>query len=216
MGDNQNVLYRCGSPCTGGLVVGDNLYISHRNGTLVQFSLRRNRVLRAFHIENTRFIYHTQTHSLEPDDLQILRDSAKGEIITYRLSTQEKKVRVSGLLGPAGFSVAFYNHSRMYVVPENQRHRVIIYDADWRLIKTFGGSESLKYPLSCFVTPEGTVVVADQRNHRISEFTMEGELVQHVIVTSKEGLRPNYITLIKNHLWAVYYPYSVRRYKMYE
>ena len=64
--------------------------------------------------------------------------------------------------------------------------------------------DNLWYPTTSMVTQEHTVMIADHYNHRISEFSLKGRFIRHVL-SRKEGIyHPQWLSLQGNLLWLSY------------
>ena len=88
-------------------------------------------------------------------------------------------------------------------------------------MRTFGGRGSkdgeLERPLSVIMSPEGTVIVGDSGNRRVSEFTMEGEFLCHLLVKSDGISSIQAMSFSHPHLWIVQlHDTKLSRYRLYE
>ena len=63
-----------------------------------------------------------------PDQTLLLCNSIKGEVFTFKPSTGQKQVRITGLRNPSSVSYYFYNDTVYYIVCEAYRHRINIYN----------------------------------------------------------------------------------------
>ena len=228
-GKIKNNIYSCVrcNYINGLLVLGDYLYIIHRNGTVIKTLVSNGRVMDVTTIPDVRFVIHTGSLYSNPDRIPdkqtlLLCDLYKDEVLTFKPSTGQKKVRVTGLRHPRSVSYLFYNNTVYYIVCEKYGHRINVYNNTWDLIRTIGreGSDDgeLKYPRSAIVSDEDTIIISEYGNHRISEFSFNGTFLHHLLVRS-DGIRyPRYMSYYYPHLWVNHggsYPYKLYRYNLY-
>ena len=228
-GKIKNNIYTCVG-CNyidGLLVLGDYLYIIHYNGTVIKTRVSNGRVINVNTIPDVRRVFHTGSLYSNPDTIPdkqtlLLCDVSKGEVFTFKPSTGQKKVRITGLRGPISVSYLFYSNTVYYIVCEQSNHRIIVYNNTWDLIRTIGrrGSNDgeLNYPESAIVSDEDTIIISDLYNHRVSEFSFNGTFLHHLLVSS-DGIRyPRYMSYYHPHLWMTHgsYPHiKLYRYNLY-
>ena len=228
-GKIKNNIYfcvRCNS-IEGLLVLGDYLYIIHNNGTLIRTRVSNGRVINVTTIPDVSYVRHTGSLYSNPDKIPdkqtlLLCDLHKGEVFTFKPSTRQKKVRITGLMNPRSVSYLFYNNTVYYIVCEETGHRITVYNNTWDRIRTIGrrGSDDgeINYPQSAIVSDEDTIIISDHVNHRISEFSFNGTFLRHLLVRS-DGIRyPRHMSYYYPHLWVRHggsYPYKLYRYNLY-
>ena len=216
----------CSSYISGLLVLGDYLYIIHRNGTVIKTRVSDGQVVSTSTIPDVRDVIHTGSLSNKPEKIPdkqtlLLCDELKGEVFTFKPSTGEKQVRVTGLRHPHSVSYFFYKHTVFYIVCEQDRHRINVNNHTWNLIRTIGteGSKDgeLSDPISAIVSDEDTIIISDHYNHRVSEFSFNGTFLRHLLVRSDGIYYPYFMSYYYPHLWLVYgYPYyKPYRYNLY-
>ena len=218
----------CFSSISGLLVLGDHLYIIHYNGTVLETSVSYGHVLKVSNIPHVGYVIHSESLYSIPEKIPdkqtlLLCDWRKGEVFTFK-PTGEKKVCVDGLIGPRSVSYFFHNQAVYYIVCEQWQHRINVYNQTWELIRTIGtkGSkdgELQSTPLSAIVSDEDTIIIiiSDDYNHRISEFSFNGTFLRHLLVSPDDINRPYYMSYYYPHLWLVHdYPHKLCRYNMYK
>ena len=222
-GQVVKMLYDCAgcTPINGLIRLGGDLFVIQQNGTVIQINLNNTSQTNMYHIPGVSELLHLGSLYYDPDlipdkDL-LLPDYGNGQILSYRLSTREKTVHVRKLKNPISVTYSFYNNSTFYVICEYTGHQIGVYDSKWNLVRTFGrkgtGDGELDYPQAAIMTPEGTVIVADGDNNRVSEFSMEGRFLKHIIT----GLNyPSSLSMYPPYLWVVRSHNYIYRYKMYE
>ena len=222
----------CPSGISGLLVLGDYLYIIRYNGRVIKTRVSDGRVMNVTTIPDVRRVAHTGSLYSNPDKIPdkqtlLLCDFNKGEVFTFKPSTGQKKVHITGLRYPTSVSYLFYNNTVYYIVCEygNYRitgsHRINVYNNTWDLIRTIGrrGSDDgeLNEPMSAIVSDEDTIIISDYNNHRISEFSFNGTFLHHLLVSS-DGIRhPYFMSYYYPHLWMTHggHPYKLYRYNLY-
>ena len=143
-------------------------------------------------------------------------------MFTFKPSTGEKQVHVTGLRFPTSISYFFHNQTVFYIVCEEGRHRINVYNRTWHLIRTIGTKGSndgeLWGPMSAIVSDEDTIIISDRGNHPMSEFSFNGTFLHHILVRSDGIYKPRSMSYYYPHLWLVHggYPhYKPYRYNLY-
>ena len=225
-GKVTQTIYTCVgcSSIWGLLVLGDFLYITHRNGTVINTRVSDGQVVSTSTIPDLREVIHTGSLSNKADKIPdkqtlLLCDWIKGEVFTFKPSTTEKQVHVTDLRYPYSVSYFFYNQAVFYIVCEYNRHRINVYNQTWDLIRTIGtrGSKDgeLNNPTSAIVSDEDTVIISDFWNNRVSEFSFNGTFLCHLLDRSDGIVWPNFMSYYYPHLWLVNFgkPYRYNLYR---
>ena len=226
-GKIKNNIYSC-VECPyieGLLVLGDYLYIIHNNGTVIKTRVSNGHVINVTTIPDVSYVTHTGSLYSNPDKIPdtqtlLLCDYSKHEVFTFKPSTGQKKVRVTGLRYPRSVSYLFYNNTVYYIVCEGWGHRIAVYNNTWDHIRTIGrrGSDDgeLNEPTSAIVSDENTIIISDYSNNRISEFSFNGTFLRHLLVSSDGIYSPWSMSYYHPHLWMTHsYPYKLYRYSLY-
>ena len=230
-GKIKNNIYSCVGcyHIQGLLVLGDYLYIIHLDGTFIKIPISDGLVINVTTIPDVRSVYHTGSMYSNPDripDKQTLllcdHQYFTGEVFTFKPSTGQKKVHITGLRYPTSVSYLFCNNTVYYIVCEHRNHRITVYNNTWDLIRTIGrrGSKDgeLNEPVSAIVSDEDTIIISDYGNHRVSEFSFNGTFLHHLLDRS-DGIRePFSMSYYYPHLWLRHggYPhYKLYRYNLY-
>ena len=204
---------QCSSDIWGLLVLGDFLYLTHTNGTVIKTRVSNGQVVSRSTIPDVAWVIHTGSLSNKPDmipDKQtlLLCDWLKGEVFTFKPSTGEKQVRVTGLGLPRSVSYFFHNQTVFYIVCKFDRHRITVYNQTWHLIRTIStrGSNDgeLRDPSSAIVSDEDTIIISDKGNHRVSEFSFNGTFLRHLLVRSDGINSPRSMSYYYPHLWFIH------------
>ena len=202
----------CRSSIFGLLVLGKHLYLTHGNGTVLKTPVSDGRILRRSTIPNVISVTHQGSLYSEPNKIPdkqtlLLCDYIKGEVFTFKPSTGQKKVRVTGLRYPRSVSYFIYNQTVFYIVCEEMRHRINVYDHTWNLLRTMGSRGSfdgeLSQPSAAIVSDEGTIIITDRLNYRVSEFTFNGTFIHHLLASSDGVKTPHSMSYSYPHLWVV-------------
>ena len=207
------------------LVLGDFLYLTHNNVTVIKTQVSDGRVLSRSTIPDVRKVMHTGSLHSKPEKIPdkqtlLLCDVNKGEVFSFKPFTGLKKVRITGLIQPTSVSYFFNNHTVYYI--EYGRHRINVYNQTWDLIRTIStrgsNDEELDYPQSTIVSNEDTIIIADWKNDRVSEFSLNGTFLRHLLVSSDGINSPVSMSFYYPHLWLTYggYPHNKPyRYNLY-
>ena len=208
------------------LVLGDFLYIIHYNGTVIKTRVSNGHVINVTTIPDVRGVIHTGSLYSNPDRIPdkqtlLLCDDIKGEVFTFKPSSGQKKVRITGLRRPTSVSYLFYNNNVYYIVCDSGNHRITVYSNTWDRIRTIGkrGSDDgeFNHPVSAIVSDEDTIIISDLINLHVSEFSFNGTFLRHLLDRS-DGIRyPLYMSYYHPHLWVRHgFPhYKLYRYNLY-
>ena len=150
------------------------------------------------------------TSAIDPD-LLFLTDLIKGEVFSFRFSTQQKQILVrehhSHL---TSVSYSFDNNNKaLFIVCFNYKRIVNVYNSDWEYVRSIGNGE-LRSPMAAIVSPMDTIIISDFLKGSVFEYTPEGELVRTLVsVKNPYALSFNY-----PYLWVLNYE-GLYRYLMY-
>ena len=179
---------RCG--LRGLLVLNNNLYFIYGNGTLEQFDIDNNNTVQVYQVPDVYFMVHWGSLSYHPSvithpDLMLLADILKGEIFSYNVTSENKQVHLTGLSFPTCVSFMTYNSHLYYVVCEWGHDQVRVYNSTWDWYQTLGGPA-----YSAIGLPDGSIIITDHNNHRVSLFNITGRLIRHILTRSDGLNRP--------------------------
>ena len=215
----------------GLLVLNNNIYVIYWNGRLVEININNTNTIQVYQVPDVWYMIHYGSLSYHPSvvthpDLLLLADLNKGEIFSYNVTSKNKQVHLTGLNRPSSVSFMTYNSHLYYVVCEWLHHQVHVYNSSWSLYKTLGdtygsGDGQLYYPRSAIGLPDGSVIISDSDNYRVSLFNIHGMFVRHIL-TRFDGLyRPRAMSISLPYLWLIdegrspnYYN-RLYRYKLY-
>ena len=213
----------------GLLVLNNNLYVIYQNGKLIEININNTTTVQVYHVPDVFHMAHYGSLSYHPSvithpDLLLLADRDKGEIFSYNVTSKNKQVHLTGLWDPPSVSFMTYNSHLYYIVCEGNRHQIHVYNFSWSLYQTLGGRRGsgdgqLSRPLSAIGLPDGSVIISDSFNQRVSLFNIQGRFVRHILTRSDGLSEPQdmsislpYLWLIENWGWPIYRLY---RYKLY-
>ena len=197
---------------SGLLVFNNNLYVIYGNGTLVQININNTNTVQIYQVPDVTFMVHYGSLSYHPSvithpDLLLLADWKKYEIFSYNVTSQTKQVHLTGVILPSSVSFMTYNSHLYYVVCELGRNRVHIYDSTWGLYKTLGGfgfgNGRLFNSQSAVGLPDGSVIISDSRNDRVSLFTIHGKFVIQLLTRSYGLSHPFAMSTSLPYMWVL-------------
>ena len=221
---SKNV-YECKLCLNGLLLLNNNIYLIYSNGTLLQISINNPNTVQSYQIPDVNRMVHSGSLSYHPSvithpDLLLLADFSKGEIFSYNVTSHNKKVHLTGLGGPSSVSFMTYNSHLYYVVSEPFHHQVRVYNSSWGWYKTLGGTRGsgdgqFNFPFTAIGFIDGSVIMSDGFNNRVSLFTIQGKFVRHIL-TRSDGLsyNPQAMSISLPYLWVVHRS-RLYRYKLY-
>ena len=215
----------------GLLVLNNNLYVIYNNGTLVEININNTNTVQVYQVPNVSEIRHHGSLSYHPSvithpDLLLLVDVYKDEIFSYNVTSKNKQVHLTNLTNPISVSFMTYNSQLYYVVC--QTFKVFIYNSTWGLYKTLGWFDGLLYfPISAIGLPDGSVIIADFGNHRVSLFNIQGRFIRHILTRSDGLSEPVAMSISLPYLYLIdqeaffsnrthtYFSNYLYRYKLY-
>ena len=226
-GQTIKELYNCQS-CShiqGLLLLGSNLYVIRKNGTIVEIQPDTGQLLNVYDIPDVDIIYQYGSLWSDPSkipntDILLLPDFGKGEVFSYNLTSKHKQVHLTGLDYPRSVSYNFYNNSTYYIVCQYYGNKISIYTSSWDPILSFGGCCSgdgdLYHPHAAIMSYNNTILVSDTNNKRISVFTTGGVFLYHLL-TQSDGI--NYLRALsyyKPYLWVEQSSLKLSRYRLFK
>ena len=137
----------------------------------------------------------------------VISDGAGGGIFEYYLQDCSYKQVVNKLNFASFLSVCKTSDGPFYIVTEANAHKVRVYNHKWKSVSKFGGQGDkdgkLNLPGATSVTEKGTILVTDYHNHRISQFTLSGSFVNHVLTYKENGIQyPQVLAYRTPYLWV--------------
>ena len=160
-------------------------------------------------------------HTIVVNDIYIyLLSKNEKRVVKFNLNTNTTREVVSNFKIPSNLNVIQNDGCVKYCVSCYETHSVMVYDDTWNLLFRLGGFGSgdglLNSPWGVTCTTEG-ILVADQINNRISQFSFEGTFMKHIL-TKKDGIgHPLGITFNGQNLWMTQsVPYTVKCFKICE
>ena len=210
------------------LVLNNNLYVIYYNGTLLEVNINDTNSVQVYQVPGVSEINHYGSLSYHPSvithpDLLLLADWDKDEIFSYNVTSKNKQVHLTGLRNPTSVSFMTYNSHLYYVVCDAGRDQVHVYNSTWGLYKTLGGQGSgdrqLVKPRSAIGLPDGSIIISDWDNYRVSLFNIKGRFIRHILTRSDGLYHPYVMSISQPHLWLIVYwrypNYRLYRYKLY-
>ena len=127
---------------------------------------------------------------------------------SYNVSSQTRKLILKGLNRVYSISPGCVNGRVMYIVTECEMHKVLVYNARWSRVASFGGwgpeNHQLSDPFSAVMSDEGLIIVANFANARVSMFTSDGKFVKHII-NFEDPYKPWILSARGRYLWVTVY-----------
>ena len=194
------------------LVLNNNLYVIYLNGTLLEFDINNTNTVQVYQVPGVREMIHYgslsyHTSVITHPDLLLLADINKGEIFSYNVTSKNKQVHLTGLSVPTSVSFMTYNSHLYYIVCEQYRHQVHVYNSTWSLYQTLGGHGSgdgqLYGPVTAIGLPDGSIIISDRNNGRVSLFNIHGRFIRHIL-TRSDGLSEAWsMSISLPYLWLI-------------
>ena len=150
----------------------------------------------------------------------LLPDQIKGRICTFDLDEQRLDVVVSGLDNPSSISVNGSTGYPIYYVTEKGKHRVSLYNHNWKLIKHVTKAQAqLNQPMSTTTLPSGHFLLADAGTNQILEFDNHGVYVSTILDENDGICSPASVSYSHPYLWITSneqkQTYNVKRFTLY-
>ena len=208
----------------GLLVLNNNLYVIYGNGSLLEININNINTVQVYQVPDVGWMTHSGSLSYHPSvithpDLLLLADRYKDEIFSYNVTSKNKQVLLTGLRLPSSVSFMTYNSHLYYIVCDYGNHQVHVYNSTWSLYQTLGGNKGsddgqLHYPDSAIGLPDGSVIISDTGNNRVSLFNIHGKFVRHILTRSDGLSYPYAMSISLPYLWVVDIN-TLYRYKLY-
>ena len=201
----------------GGIInYNDVVFILQDNGYITKFHM--------MNVSNTMVTYKVDVGYLRSGTLLeynqlLLPDYRRHEVFVYNTDDHSKQVVITDVNRPV--SVACNQDHSVIAVCEVFGHCVSFYNRSYIKLTTigsYGKTDGYLYRPYCVIfTPSGSLLVADQNNHRVCEFSQQGAFIRHVI-TSDHGIHePVSLSYSHPHLWvACNSGKNVKRFKIYK
>ena len=124
-----------------------------------------------------------------------------GNIYKYDINNDKTKAVVLGLNHPS-----YINQSKdgqRYIVIEAYEYCIRVYTDTWTFMYKFKiqGVHNWYYPRATIFTPMDTLLTADEYNHHVSHYTLDGKLLSHVITKQDGILQPVGLAFRYPYLW---------------
>ena len=213
-GQTVEVLYECDSCFIFGLtLLGSNLYAIQRNGIIVKIGTN-NIVYTIPDVERIKQYGSQWSYPSEiPNtDTLLLCDNNKGEVFSYNVSSEHKKVLMTGFEGPTSVSCSISDNKIVYLVCDQKSNLIKVYDSLWVLVSSFGnaGSGEMHYPWAAIMSPNNTIIAS--HNGYPFEFSINGEFLREIRI---EGLSfpTSAMSYSEPYLWVAHSA-GLRRYDM--
>ena len=147
--------------------------------------------------------------AIDPNNL-LLTDVGRNEVFTYNLIDKHKEIKVKGLKFPSSVTqMKTDEQGTLTIVCEFLGNRVRIYDDSWVLQKTItfkvgSGDGEVRGPNRVIILPTNTLLVSDTHNHRVTEFSLDGTFIRHVLQEDDGIYIPLHLAYQHPYLWIVY------------
>ena len=164
------------------------------------YILQSNTITVIPHCHEQNIVYNLDIESMwgilvkDKSTIFISQNKNPGNIYKYDTVHDTTEVVVEGLKSPSYMSVIYTKEGCKYIISEMEGNFIKVYNSSWELLHLFGGQGTYdgqfgqNSPMATTVTDMGTILVADQGNHRISHFTIEGQFLSHV-TTIDDGIK---------------------------
>ena len=126
-------------------------------------------------------------------------DLKKGELFEFRLSDQNKEVKVKDIENPYCLTNIPGSKKTYGVCTGN---KFLIYDTTWKLQRSIYGW-FIGYPVSVVVLPNNNFLVVDERYKTVLVLTFDGNLVHRMDIQDKM-VNIQQTSYQGRHLWIVY------------
>ena len=188
------------------LLLGNHVFVIHINGTVIQIHPHTAQIVNIYNIENVASVIHTGCLYSDPTsidtDLLLLADQDKGEVFSYRLSSNSKQVHVRRLSKPSSVTYYFHYENIYFVVCDSGAKEIKVYDRDWRQVWSFQDRRfsSLSFPSAVVVSSKDTLIISSVNTNNISEFSIKGEFIRYLLDHISDNIHQ-----VKS--LSIYYPF---------
>ena len=184
----------------------EEMLILEQNGTISKVQIKDGKTVEEYKMDVGGLMNGV---SLGNNKL-LLVDFKRGHIFTYDMERKHKEIRVKKLNKPSSVAALKSKGETLYAVCELGGNCVKVYDSNWQMKTSIGkkgrifrrsGDGQLNSPTSAVVLPGNTVLVSDFNNNRVTEFTLQGDFIRHVLTGIEQPLR---LVFEDPNLWVSY------------
>ena len=188
------------------LLPPEEMLILEQNGTISKVQVKDGKMVEEYKMDVGGLMNGV---SLDNNKL-LLVDFKRGHIFTYDMERKHKEIRVKKLNKPSSVDALKSEGETLYAVCELGGNCVKVYHSNWEMKTSIGkkgrifrrsGDGQLNSPTSAVVLPGNTVLVSDFNNNRVTEFSLKGEFIKHVITGIEQPLR---LVFKYPNLWVSY------------
>ena len=180
---------------TGFIMTLDEVFVLLLNGVITRVKLNDGTEVKSYEVDVDVL---WDGVSVDGDNLLMI-DSHRGEVFRYRLSDQNKEVKVRNL-HPTCINIIPGNEKR-YVVCASRA--LLVYDSTWKLQRSIQ-DWFVQAPASVVVLPNNNFLMADMDYQRASVLSADWTLICHVIQEKDRIDRIMKVSFRQPDLWIVY------------
>ena len=181
----------------------EEILVLQRDGTIIRLKLIHGAVV-VYKVDSTDL----EDGTLIDKDTLLLADYDREVVFIYNLSSKKSEVKVEGY-DAACVTRLETKQGLFYAVCSYNTHHLHVYSSSWELRWSFGGIGSdfgqLNFPDDVILLPTNTLLVADSWNNRVSEFSLQGCFIRHVLQKTDGIAQPEVLSYQHPYLWVVYY-----------
>ena len=147
---------------------------------------------------------------LDEDNLLLLDGgnlmASDGHVFTYSLNHSHTEDKVNNLSYPQSLAKIQTTKDTLFAICECGSNRVNLYNSKWRLQTSI--TETPDGPLShptCVVelpSEPVSILIADNDNYRVSQFTTEGRFIKHLIQGEENIKYPNTLSYWHSYIYV--------------
>ena len=177
----------------------DDVLILQLNGVITRVKLSDGTEVKSYKVD-VEWLW--RGISVDGDNLLMI-DHKRGEVFSFKLSDQNKEVKVRDIIFVRCIS-EIPGNEKMYAVCAN--NKLLIYDSTWKLQRSIGGLDDwfIGNPVSGVVLPNNNFLIVDKMYKTVLVLTFNGHLVHHMDIQDKM-VNIQQTSYQRRHLWIVYF-----------
>ena len=204
----------------------EDVFVLLENGLIAHVKLSDGYIVEVFDVDGGDL---WDGVAIDPTNF-LLTDRGRNEVFTYNLVDKHKEIKVKGLNFPASVRQMKTDQGTLTIVCEFLGNGVRIYDDFLLLQKTIifkvgSGDGEVRGPNRVIILPTNTLLVSDFHNHRVTEFSLDGTFIRHVLQEEDGIYVPEHLSYQHPYLWIAYqkdpsdenrHHWQVKRFQIYK
>ena len=187
-----------------GLTLIESDVLLLHDGFITRVRMRDGEVLNRYTVRGARCLRSGLV--LDEDNILLVKGGTPCRVFTYSLSDGHTEDKVKNLNFPHSVTQIRTNEDTLFIVCESGSNRVSLYNSRWSLQRSI--TKTPNGPLdgpSCVMelpTEQASILIADYKNHRLSQFAADGRFIKHIIKGKHKIKYPDKLSYCHPYLYV--------------